>query len=128
MRIRNQHPDVHAANSVETWGMTVVRDGTHWKYMNGESDDRTFKPFRRTGLEGMRYLLRTSGYDCSSMYANRLPDGSFVCTSTLLKDSDVWVDAGESCTPTEYGIVIPAEFEVMQAVDVGCFVAETASY
>lgn len=90
-------------------------------------DYGTFHAFRETKLEGMTYLLRTSGY-CSKRHFNLLSDGSFACDSTKLKDSDVWVDKGKSCTATEYCIVAPAEFNVLQAVGIGCFTGDTAPY
>ena len=128
MRIRNQHPDAHASKSVGTWELAVTQNGSHWKYTNRQSDSRTFKPFRSVGLDGMRYLLRTSGYDCSGVFLSRLPDGSFVLTDTQLDNSDVWVNAGQSCVPVEFCIVTPADWQLMQIVGAGCFVAETATY
>lgn len=132
MRIRNQHPDAHAAKQVSTWNLLAEPDGKgHVTYTNvgGVGGDYgTFHAFRETNLEGMNYLLRTSGYDCSGKWFHRLSDGSFVCAYVQLSESDVWVDKGKSCTATEYCIVAPAEFNVLQAVGIGCFTGDTAPY
>ncbi len=132
MRIRNQHPDAHAAQQVSTWNLLAEPDGKgHVTYTNvgGPGGDYgTFHAFRETKLEGMTYLLRTSGPDPSRRHYNPLSDGSFACDNTQLTNSDVWVDKGKSCTPTEYCIVAPAEFNVLQAVGIGCFTGYTAPY
>ena len=131
MRITNQHPDAHAAQKVSTWNLLAEPDGKgHVTYTNvgGPGGDYgTFHAFRDTKLEGMTYLLRTSGY-CSKRHFYPLSDGSFACDSTQLTNSDVWVDKGKSCTATEYCIVAPAEFNVLQAVGIGCFTGDTAPY
>ena len=128
MMVRNQHPDAHAAKSVETWEMTAAQSGTHWAYTNDQSGSRTFKPFRWTKLDGMNYLLRTSGYKISSGNYAALSDGSFLCISTALSESDVWIPGGKSCTPVEYCIVTPADYQLVQTVGVGCFTSGTAAY
>ena len=128
MRIRNQHPDARAAKQYDMWDMSAKPDGSHVTYTNHASEARTFKPFQATQLEGMAYLLRTSGYDCSGPWYRLLPDGSFVCTHTQLDKSDVWVLTGDSCTAIEYCIVAPAGFDVLQAVGIGCFTGDTAPY
>lgn len=129
MRIRNQHPDAHAAKQCDTWNLSAKPDGKgHVTYTNDTSDWGTFLAFRRTNLEGMSYLFRTSGYDCSGSFWHLLPDGSFAATYTQLEKSDVWVKAGKSCTTVEYCIVEPVEFNVLQAVGIGCFTGDTAAY
>lgn len=129
MRIRNQHPDAHAAKQTPTWDLSAKPDGNgYMTYTNDNHEYRTFQPFKNTKLEGMVYLLRTSGYDVTGSYYRRLPDGSFASKHTQLSQSDVWVAPGQSCTATEYCIVAPAEFNVLQAVGIGCFTGGTAAY
>lgn len=131
MRIRNQHPDAHAAKKYGVWNAVANPDGKGYiTYTNPTNDYATFTPFRFEGSsDGMNYLLRTSGYDPSwTTHWSRFSDGSFVCTKTKVTGSDVWVESGKSCTPVEYCIVTPVEFNVLQAVGIGCFTGDTAPY
>lgn len=129
MRIRNRHPDAHAAKQYSTVRLSAKPDGKgHVTYTNDTSDYGTVQAFSCSGLKGMTYLFRTSGCDCSGNFFHLLSDGSFASSGTQPENIVVWVKPGASCTVTEYCIVASVEFKVLQAVGIGCFDAETAPY